>query len=109
MRTRSLPILLFGTLHALFCAAKPPNVVFIVLDDLGYADVGFTQETPLAEVKTPNIDALARQGVIFTNGYSSGEVCAPTRAGFMLGQYQQGVGIYSAQSGGGERHGNFEA
>ena len=101
MRTRSLPILLFGTLHALFCAAKPPNVVFIVLDDLGYADVGFTQETPLPEVKTPNIDALARQGVIFTNGYSSGEVCAPTRAGFMMGRHQQGVGLYSAQSGGG--------
>ena len=98
----SLPILLGTLLWAPRAAsAKPPNVVFIVLDDLGYADVGFTQETPLPEVKTPNIDALARQGVVFTNGYSSGEVCAPTRAGFMLGRYQQGVGIYSASSGGG--------
>ena len=81
---------------------EAPNVVFIVLDDLGYADVGFTQETPLPEVKTPNIDALAKRGVIFTNGYSSGEVCAPTRAGFMMGRYQEGVGIYSARSGGGD-------
>jgi len=82
----------------------PPNVVFIVLDDLGYADVGFTQpegEGP-AEVKMPNTDKLAKKGVIFTDGYSSGEVCAPTRAGFMLGRYQQGVGIYSAKSGGGD-------
>ena len=82
----------------------PPNVVFIVLDDLGYADVGFTQpegEGP-AEVKMPNSDKLAKKGVIFTDGYSSGEVCAPTRAGFMLGRYQQGVGIYSAKSGGGD-------
>ena len=82
----------------------PPNVVFIVLDDLGYADVGFTQPEGegLAEVKMPNTDKLAKEGVIFTNGYSSGEVCAPTRAGFMLGRYQQGVGIYSAKSGGGD-------
>jgi len=85
---------------------RAPNVIFVVLDDLGYADVGFTQDDSngdgLAEVKTPNIDALAREGVIFTNGYSSGEVCAPTRAGYMLGRYQQGVGIYSAKSGGGD-------
>ena len=82
----------------------PPNVVFIVLDDLGYADVGFTQPEGegLAEVKMPNTDKLAKEGIIFTNGYSSGEVCAPTRAGFMLGRYQQGVGIYSAKSGGGD-------
>jgi len=82
----------------------PPNVVFIVLDDLGYADVSFTQPEGegLAEVKMPNTDKLAKEGVIFTNGYSSGEVCAPTRAGFMLGRYQQGVGVYSAKSGGGD-------
>lgn len=109
MRVLSLPVLLLASTAALGSAGasndfspKAPNIVFIVVDDLGYADVGFTQETPLPEVKTPNIDALARQGVIFTNGYSSGEVCAPTRAGFMMGRYQEGVGIYSARSGGGD-------
>jgi len=97
--------------------AKQPNVVLIVADDLGYADAGFTMTyamamrssdylgrpwdpQPLAEVHTPNIDRLADQAVIFTNGYVTGYVCSPTRAGFMLGRYQQRVGIYGAGDGG---------
>ncbi|MDZ4800283.1 MAG: sulfatase-like hydrolase/transferase [Bryobacteraceae bacterium] len=65
-----------------------PNVVVIVADDLGYGEIG-VQGT---EVPTPNIDALAKGGVRFTNGYVSCPVCSPTRAGLMTGRYQQRFG-----------------
>ena len=52
------------------------------------------------EVRTPRIDALARSSVICTQGYTSGHVCSPTRAGLMTGRYQQRFGIYSAGEGG---------
>ena len=97
--------------------AAPPNVVLIVADDLGYSDAGFTMDyamamrtsdylgqpwdtNALAEVHTPNIDRLADQGVVFTSGYVNGSVCSPTRAGLMLGRYQQRVNIYGPGNGG---------
>ena len=85
---------------------SPPNVVVIVADDLGYADARFTHDVfmpeseHLPEVNTPHIDSLAREGIIFSNGYASGYVCSPTRAGLMLGRYQQRVGVYTAGQGG---------
>ena len=60
-----------------------PNIVILLADDLGYADVGFSPHHQ-PEVHTPNIDALAESGVRFTNGYTSGNVCAPTRAGLLM-------------------------
>lgn len=83
-------------------AAEPsgnPNIVIILADDQGYADVSYNPHHP-AEVNTPNIDALARSGVICTQGYASGAVCSPTRAGLMTGRYQQRSGIYTAGQGG---------
>lgn len=72
-------------------AAQPqPNVVVIVADDLGYADVGVYGST---EIPTPNIDALAASGIRFTNGYSSGPICSPSRAGFITGRYQARFGF----------------
>jgi arylsulfatase A-like enzyme len=74
-------------------AATPrkPNVVLIVADDLGYADLGCQGQSK--DVKTPNIDALAASGVRFTNGYVSCPVCSPTRAGLLTGRYQQRFGF----------------
>jgi len=71
-----------------------PNIVLIVSDDQGYADSSCYDHPK--EVDTPNIDRLADEGVRFTNGYASGYVCAPTRAGLMTGRYQQRFGFYTA-------------
>ena len=66
-----------------------PNVLFIVGDDMGYADVGFHG---CAEIPTPNLDALAAGGVRCTNGYVSGPYCSPTRAALLTGRYQTRFG-----------------
>ena len=80
-------------------AAGQPNIVVILTDDQGYADVSYNPHHP-REVSTPNIDKLARSSVICTAGYTSGHVCSPTRAGLMTGRYQQRFGIYTAGEGG---------
>lgn len=63
-----------------------PNIVFILADDLGYGDLGCYGH-PVA--KTPNIDQLAREGVRFTQHYSNGPECSPTRTALLTGRYQQ--------------------
>ena len=83
----------------LVAAAERPNIVIILTDDQGYADISFNPNHP-KEVSTPHMDALAREGVFFTQAYTSGHVCSPTRAGLMLGRYQQLVGVYTAGQGG---------
>ncbi len=69
---------------------KKPNLIVIMADDLGYADVGFNGST---DIPTPNIDRIANEGVKFTNGYTSYSVCSPSRAGFLTGRYQQRFGF----------------
>lgn len=66
-----------------------PNILVILADDLGYADVGVYGHQ---DIPTPHIDSLAHNGVRFTNGYVSCPVCSPTRAGLMTGRYQQRFG-----------------
>jgi len=66
-----------------------PNIIVIVADDLGYADVGFQG---LRDFETPNLDRLAASGVRFTNGYVSHPYCSPSRAGILTGRYQQRFG-----------------
>lgn len=85
--TRLLGLLLFGLGGS--ASAAPPNVVVIVGDDMGYADVGFHGCT---DIPTPHLDALAKSGVRFTSGYVSGPYCSPTRAGLLTGRYQQRFG-----------------
>ncbi|MGB0598179.1 MAG: sulfatase-like hydrolase/transferase [Rubripirellula sp.] len=80
-------------------ADQKPNIVIILTDDQGYADVSYNPHSP-PEVSTPNIDALAHSSIICTQGYTSGHVCSPTRAGLMTGRYQQRFGIYTAGEGG---------
>lgn len=80
-------------------APRPPNVVVILTDDQGYADIGFNPHHP-KEVSTPNLDALARESVWFSQAYITGNVCSPTRAGLLTGRYQQRAGVYTAGEGG---------
>ena len=70
-------------------AARKPNVVVLLGDDMGYHDVSFHGST---EIPTPNIDSIAANGVRFTNGYVSGPYCSPTRSGLMTGRYQTRYG-----------------
>jgi arylsulfatase A-like enzyme len=66
-----------------------PNVLLIVGDDMGYADVGFHG---CQDIPTPHLDALAAAGVRCTSGYVTGPYCSPTRAGLLTGRYQQRFG-----------------
>jgi len=92
-RTRSVAFLASSLLcfgHAVGEAqARRPNILLIVADDMGYADVGFQGGR---DIPTPNIDALARNGIRFTDAYVSGPYCSPTRAGLMTGRYPQRFG-----------------
>ncbi len=74
--------------------ANATNIVLIVSDDQGYADISCYALSE--EVSTPNLDRLAAGGARLTNGYASCPVCAPTRAGLLTGRYQQRFGFYTA-------------
>ena len=71
-------------------AAPRPNVIFILADDLGAHDVGCYGST---FHETPNIDALARRGVKFTNAYAASPLCSPTRSSLLTGLYPARIGI----------------
>ncbi len=86
-----IPLAMFAqSAHAQTRAARKPNIIVILADDLGYGDLGVYGGT---EVPTPNLDALARAGVRFTDGYVTCPICAPTRAALMSGRYQQRFGF----------------
>ena len=72
---------------------KKPNVIFILADDLGYADVGVYGAKGF---ETPNLDRMAAEGMRFTDFYTGGPICSPTRAAFMTGSYPQRVGLERA-------------
>jgi arylsulfatase A-like enzyme len=79
----------------LFCSSqnkKRPNIIFFLIDDLGWKDVGFMGSN---YYETPNIDKLASEGVHFTNAYANAPNCAPTRACLMSGQYSPRHGIFT--------------
>lgn len=72
---------------------RPPNVVFILADDLGWRDTGvFGSEF----FETPHIDSLAGRGMMFTNAYAAAAICSPTRASIMTGLHPARIGITSA-------------
>ncbi|MFD0799330.1 arylsulfatase [Maribacter chungangensis] len=66
-------------------AQKPPNIIYILADDLGYGDI--SSYNPSGKIKTPHIDALAAQGMRFTDAHSPSAVCTPTRYGILTGRY----------------------
>ena len=74
-------------------SGQRPNVVLIITDDVGYGDFG-SYGAP--DIKTPNIDGLARDGVRLTDFYANGATCSPTRTGLISGRYQQRFGIENA-------------
>ena len=90
MNTRKIIIKFFlGTsagLSFLSCKqpAEKPNIIFIMADDLGYNDLGCYGQTL---IQTPNIDAIAANGIRFTQFYSGSSVCAPSRCALMTGKH----------------------
>lgn len=89
---RLLPYLMSAAVFTLSIAqagARQPNVVVILSDDAGYADFSMQGSKEFA---TPRIDSIAKNGIRFSNGYVSGAVCSPTRAGLLTGRYQQRFG-----------------
>lgn len=91
LRTISILILCFN-FQVSVEASEKPNFIIILADDLGYGDLGYTGST---QILTPNIDKLAESGVIFTNGYVTGAVCSPSRAGMLTGRYNCEFGYYT--------------
>jgi len=80
-------VCLTGAAHA--AVSEKPNLIVIMADDLGYADVGFNG---CKDIPTPNIDKIAISGVRCTSGYVTYSVCSPSRAGFITGRYPQRFG-----------------
>ena len=75
-------------------AERPPNIILIVTDDMGFNDISlYNGGAGDGTLQTPNIDALAEQGVAFTNGYAANAVCAPSRASIMTGRYATRFGF----------------
>ena len=87
-RSMGLVLLLVLPLPAL--AADKPNIIVILADDLGYADLGCQG---CEDIPTPNIDSIAAGGVRFTDGYATHPVCSPSRAGLISGMYQHRFGF----------------
>lgn len=89
------------TTGSLAQGVRPPNIILIMADDLGYGDLGCYGSDVVA---TPRIDSLARGGMRFTDYHSNGAVCSPTRAALMTGSYQQRCGVDGVVLADGERH-----
>jgi arylsulfatase A-like enzyme len=79
----------FAAASVFAASSKQPNFLFIVSDDMGYADVGFQN---CKDIPTPNLDRLAKSGVQCTGGYVSAPYCSPSRAGLLTGRYQEKFG-----------------
>ena len=84
--------LLFAPVALRAADTKPtkPNIIVILADDMGYADIG---AHGCKDIPTPNIDRIAAHGVRFTNAYANGSFCTPTRAALMSCRYQHRYGI----------------
>lgn len=95
MKTSIFSVAVLGLLAGarLIAAAgeTKPNIILIYSDDHGYADLGV--QGSVKDIRTPNLDALAREGVRFTRGYVSAPQCVPSRAGVITGRYQQRFGV----------------
>lgn len=82
---RILLICFFVVLQFISSAQKRPNIIFILTDDQRYDFLGFTGQFPW--IKTPNIDALAKNGMVFKNAFVTTSLCSPSRASIITGQY----------------------
>lgn len=95
-------VLMVGTLciSAVAAGQRKPNIVFVLIDDLGWSDVG-VYGSPFYE--TPNIDRLAADGMRFTDAYATCHVCSPSRASIMTGKYPARLGLTDWLQGRGNR------
>ncbi|NIJ45938.1 arylsulfatase A-like enzyme [Wenyingzhuangia heitensis] len=89
MTLKKISLFLFLAVATVATAQKKPNVLIILSDDQGWGDVGFNGAK---DIPTPNLNALAKDGIIFSQGYSSHPYCSPSRAGLLTGRYQQKFG-----------------
>jgi len=89
-RNTILLFIFFLTTIGFLSAQQKPNIILILSDDGGYDDFGCYGSK---DIPTPHIDALARGGIRMTNSYVTASVCAPSRAGLLMGQYQQRSGF----------------
>jgi arylsulfatase A len=94
--------LLFPNLAILSDANEKPNIVLVLVDNLGYGDFGFAGNM---DVRTPNIDKFAREGIQFTRFYAN-PMCSPTRASLMTGRYFYRTGVIHTSRGGAKMHGD---
>jgi len=78
-----LVLLCVGCIHV-SAAASPPNIIYLMADDMGWGDAGCYGQK---HIQTPSIDRLAREGTRFTDVYAGGSVCAPSRSVLMTGQH----------------------
>lgn len=92
-----LRLLLLLALPVALFAAEKPNIILIYSDDHGWADLGAQGSDK--DIRTPNLDAMARDGVRFTRGYVSAPQCVPSRAGVLTGRYQQRFGVEDNNKG----------
>jgi arylsulfatase A-like enzyme len=84
-----LLLIVFAFVSSALAQTAPPNIVVILADDLGYGDVGFNG---CLDIPTPNIDSVAANGALCTNGYATHPFCSPSRAAIITGRYQQRFG-----------------
>ncbi len=91
MRQLFFAVLILATSSPFVSADDRPNFVVMVADDLGYGDLGVYGHP---EIRTPNIDRLAAEGLRFTDAYAAAPVCSPARTGLMTGRIPSRVGIY---------------
>ncbi|WP_282080355.1 sulfatase-like hydrolase/transferase [Aquimarina algiphila] len=82
-------LILFCLVSQAINAQKKPNIILLFADDAGYSDFGFQGSKVM---KTPNLDKLAKKGVVCTQGYVTDATCGPSRAGLITGKYQQRFG-----------------
>jgi arylsulfatase len=87
LRTAGLQALALSSIGAPACSkrpSRPPNIVFILADDLGYGELGCYGQS---KIRTPHLDRLARGGIRFTDGYTGAPVCAPARCNLLTGRH----------------------
>lgn len=92
---------LLGAFYFISCSSpkneRPPNIIFILTDDQGYGDLGIYGAT---DIRTPNLDQMAREGALFTSYYATQPVCSASRASILTGCYPDRIGVHNAYSPG---------
>ncbi len=90
LSTLTIGVVALTTNPAVAASVEQPNIIVIMADDMGYADAGFTGAK---DILTPNLDALAASGAVFTQGYSNHPFSGPSRAALLSGRYQHRFGF----------------